>query len=139
VDALVAGVGTGGTLTGCAEFLKERRPEVVTVAVEPAASAVLSGGQPGAHQLVGIGCGFVPEVLNMTLVDEVISVTSDEARAGVRRLARVEALLVGMSSGAACHAAETVAQRPEFAGKNVIVILHDHGERYTRQPEPEST
>ena len=130
VDILVAGVGTGGTLTGVGEVLKARRPTVRVVAVEPAESAVLSGGRPGVHGIQGIGAGFVPPVLNREIIDEVLPVGEDEARETTRRLARKEGLLVGLSSGAAVRAALAVASRPENRGKVVVVILPDTGERY---------
>jgi cysteine synthase A len=130
VDVLVSAVGTGGTITGVGEVLKARKPSVRVVAVEPAGAAVLSGGSAGAHRQPGIGVGFVPEVLNRAIVDEVIAVTDEEAFAGARRAAREEGLLVGVSSGAALHAALEVAARPEAAGQMVVVILADTGERY---------
>jgi cysteine synthase A len=129
IHAFVAGVGTGGTLTGVGEVLKERYPAVQIVAVEPAGSPVLSGGQPGPHKIQGIGAGFVPDVLNMEVVDEVIAVTHEEALETARRLAREEGLLVGISSGAAAFAALRVAERLGD-GKTVVVILPDTGERY---------
>jgi cysteine synthase A len=129
LHAFVAGVGTGGTLTGVGEVLKERYPAVKIVAVEPANSPVLSGGQPGPHKIQGIGAGFVPDVLNMDVVDEVIAVTDQEALETARRLAREEGLLVGISSGAAAFAALQVAERLGD-GKTVVVILPDTGERY---------
>jgi cysteine synthase A len=130
VDVLVSAVGTGGTITGVGEVLKAHKPSVRVVAVEPAGAAVLSGGSAGAHRQPGIGVGFVPEVLNRAIVDEVIAVTDEEAFAGARRAAREEGLLVGVSSGAALHAALEVAARPEAAGQMVVVILADTGERY---------
>jgi cysteine synthase A len=129
IHTFVAGVGTGGTLTGVGEVLKERYPAVQIVAVEPAGSPVLSGGQPGPHKIQGIGAGFVPDVLNMEVVDEVIAVTHEEALETARRLAREEGLLVGISSGAAAFAALRVAERLGD-GKAVVVILPDTGERY---------
>ncbi len=129
VHALVLGVGTGGTLTGVGRFLKERRPEVRIVAVEPRASAVLSGGRPGLHAIQGLGAGFVPEVLDRSLVDEVVTVTDLAADRMVRRLAREEGLLLGPSSGANVHAALEVAKRME-RGQRVITVLCDGGERY---------
>jgi cysteine synthase A len=129
IHAFVAGVGTGGTLTGVGEVLKERYPAVHVVAVEPANSPVLSGGQPSPHKIQGIGAGFVPEVLNMDVVDEVITVTNEEALETARRLAREEGLLVGISSGAAAFAALGVAERLGN-GQTVVVILPDTGERY---------
>ncbi|HHV62431.1 MAG TPA: cysteine synthase A [Firmicutes bacterium] len=130
VDVIVAGVGTGGTITGVAEVLKNRKPSVYVVAVEPADSPVLSGGEPGPHKLQGIGAGFVPRVLNLKVIDEIFRVRTDEAYAAARRLAREEGILAGISSGAATHAALEIAKRPENAGKLVVVILPDTGERY---------
>ncbi|MDI3297688.1 MAG: cysteine synthase A [Bacillota bacterium] len=130
VDAVVAGVGTGGTITGVGEVLKARRPGVRIVAVEPAESAVLSGKQPGPHKIQGIGAGFVPQVLNTTIYDEVIQVSSEDALAMGRRLAREEGILAGISSGAAAHAAVQLARRDEMRGRLIVVILPDTGERY---------
>lgn len=130
VDILVAGIGTGGTLTGIAEAIKERKPGFKVVAVEPSDSAVLSGGLPGAHKIQGIGAGFVPEVLNRTVIDEIIKVSNDQALKITRRMAREEGLLVGISSGAAVCAALEVASREENRGKQIVVILPDTGERY---------
>jgi cysteine synthase A len=130
VDIFVAGVGTGGTITGVAETLKSRKPSLGVVAVEPAASPVLSGGPKGAHKLQGIGAGFIPAILNTKIYDEIIQVTDDDALVTARRLAREEGLLVGISSGAAAWAALQVACRPENAGKLIVVILPDFGERY---------
>jgi cysteine synthase A len=130
IDILVAGVGTGGTITGVAEVIKKRKPEFKVVAVEPADSPVLSGGKPGPHKIQGIGAGFVPEVLKMELVDEIIKVTNDDAGVMTRRLAKEEGILAGISSGAAAWAALEVAKRTENKGKLVVVILPDTGERY---------
>ena len=130
VDIFVCGVGTGGTITGVGEYLKSQNPAIRVVGVEPASSAVLSGKPSGAHGLQGIGAGFVPAVLDTTLIDEVIPVTDSDAFAATRLLAQREGLLCGISSGAALHAAITVAARPENAGKTVVVLLPDTGERY---------
>ncbi|MCR4419370.1 MAG: cysteine synthase A [Clostridia bacterium] len=130
VDILVAGVGTGGTLTGVAEVIKSRKPGFRAIAVEPADSPVLSGGRPGPHKIQGIGAGFVPEVLRVELVDEIIRVRHEDAGLMARRLAREEGILAGISSGAAAWAALQVAERPENEGKLIVVVLPDTGERY---------
>ncbi|MDR2801306.1 MAG: cysteine synthase A [Desulfovibrio sp.] len=130
VDCFVAGVGTGGTITGVGEVLKERVPGVKIVAVEPDASPVLSGGRPGPHRIQGIGAGFVPKILNRAIIDEVIRVTNEDAIATAREIARLEGVLTGISAGAALWAAKSIATRPASAGKNIVVILPDSGERY---------
>ena len=134
VDIFVAGVGTGGTISGTGEYLKSRNPNVRVVAVEPDASPVLSGGQPGPHKLQGLAPGFVPDVLNTKVYDEVIRVTADDAFASGRELSRSEGLLVGISSGAALWAATELAKRPENRGKTIVVLLPDTGERYLSTP-----
>ncbi len=130
VDFFVSAVGTGGTITGIGEVLKAHDPSTRVIAVEPTASPVLSGGKPGPHKIQGIGAGFVPEVLNTKVYDEIITVENDAAFAASRLASRTEGLLVGISSGAALHAAEVLAKRPENAGKTIVVLLPDTGERY---------
>lgn len=130
VDIFVAGVGTGGTVSGIGGYLKSQNPAVKVVAVEPADSPVISGGKPGPHKLQGIGAGFLPDTLNKDILDEVITVTTDEAYAAGRGLAHTEGVLVGVSSGAALHAASVLAKRPENAGKTIVVLLPDTGDRY---------
>lgn len=130
VDIFVAGVGTGGTVTGVGEVLKQRKSDVKIIAVEPSDSPVLSGGQPGSHKIQGLGAGFVPDVFNKSVVDEIFKVKTDEAFETARKLARTEGLLAGISSGAAAYAATQIAKRPENNGKMIVILLPDAGERY---------
>ncbi len=134
VDLFVAGVGTGGTLTGVGEYLKSRKPDVKVVAMEPADSPVLSEGRSGAHKIQGIGAGFVPEVLNTEIYDEIITVQNEDAFAASKLLARAEGVLTGISSGAALHAAIQLAKRPENRGKTIVTLLPDSGDRYYSTP-----
>jgi len=130
VDIFIAGVGTGGTISGVGEALKEKNPNVKIIAVEPKGSAVLAGGSPGVHNLQGIGAGFIPAVMNMEIIDEVIGVEDDEAYIAAREVAKTEGLLVGISSVAVLHAATVISARKENKGKNIVVLLPDSGERY---------
>jgi len=130
VDVLIAGVGTGGTITGVADAIKRRKPEFKAIAVEPLGSPVLSGGQAGPHKIQGIGAGFVPAVLQPELIDEIIQVSDEDAGAAARRIAKEEGILVGISGGAALHAALEVGRRPEYEGQLIVVVLPDSGERY---------
>ena len=134
IDALVAGVGTGGTISGVGQVLKERRPETQVIAVEPAASAVLSGEAPGPHKIQGIGAGFVPEILDRSVIDEIVTVSDDDALDTARAMASREGILAGISAGAAVHAALELADREEMAGKRIVVIVPDSGERYMSLP-----
>ncbi len=134
VDVFVAGVGTGGTVTGVGEYLKGKKPSVRVVAVEPDASPVLSGGQAGPHKIQGIGAGFVPEVLNTEIYDEIVRVSAEDAFAAGRLIGKKEGVLVGISSGAALHAALELAKKPEYAGKTVVALLPDTGDRYLSTP-----
>ena len=130
VDIFVAGVGTGGTVTGIGKYIKSQNPNAKIVAVEPATSAVLSGKKPGPHKIQGIGAGFVPKVLDLDIVDEIIPVENDDAFNASRAVAKAEGLLVGISAGASIYAAKELAKRPENKGKNIVILLPDTGERY---------
>jgi cysteine synthase A len=134
VDVLVAGVGTGGTITGTGERLKERNPDLHVVAVEPKSSPVLSGGKPGPHKIQGIGAGFIPSVLNLAIVDEIVGVDDEDAIDTAKLISRREGVLAGISGGAALWAAVQVGSRPEFAGKRVVAVVPDSGERYVSLP-----
>ena len=134
IDILIAGVGTGGTITGAGEYLKSMNPEIKVIAVEPAASPVLSGGKPGPHGIQGIGAGFVPYLLNTEIYDEIIPVDNGDAYETGKEIAQTEGILVGISSAAAVWAAKEVAKRPEYAGKKIVVILPDTGDRYLSTP-----
>jgi cysteine synthase len=134
VDVLVAGVGTGGTITGCGERLKERNPDLHVVAVEPKSSPVISGGRPGPHRIQGIGAGFVPEIFNRAIVDEIVQCPDEDAIELAKRLAREEGVLAGMSCGAALYGAIQVGSRPEWDGKRIVMVLPDSGERYVTVP-----
>lgn len=130
VDIFIASVGTGGTITGTAQGIKAVKPDVKIIAVEPSGSPVLSGGQPGPHKIQGIGAGFIPKVMDMSLVDEIVTVSNEDAFAAARDVAKSDGLLVGISSGAVIHAAAQIAARPENEGKNIVILLPDTGERY---------
>ena len=134
IDVLVGGVGTGGTITGAGQVLKDLKPEIKVVAVEPTESPILAGGEPAPHKIQGIGANFIPAVLDRTIVDEVVHVNSDEAMAAARELLRREGLLMGISAGAAAHAGREIAKRPESRGKLIVVVLPDTGERYLSTP-----
>jgi cysteine synthase A len=130
IDILVSGIGTGGTITGCGEVLKQKNPAIQIVAVEPTDSPVLSGGQPGPHKIQGIGAGFVPDILNTSVYDMIMTVSNDDAIEASRQMASMEGILAGISAGAACHAAVELSRKPENAGKTIVFIMCDTGERY---------
>lgn len=134
IDVFIAGIGTGGTITGAGEYLKEKNPEIKVIAVEPAGSPILSGGKPGPHGIQGIGAGFVPSILNTDVYDEIIAVENGAAYETGKEIAQVEGILVGISSSAAVWAAKEVAKRPEYAGKRIVVLLPDTGDRYLSTP-----